>query len=78
MWDVAEFVYYSIRFTMKEERARKLLNAFFEGYTDGSENKDASSILEKTVDFRYRAPFQAFIAPNVLNAIVQDIKKRKK
>ena len=78
VWDVAEFVYYSIRFTMKEEKARKLLDAFFDGYTGMKENKDALRIVERTVDFRYRAPFQAFIAPNVLGAIVQDIKQRKK
>ena len=31
-WDVAEFVYYSVRFTMKEDKARKLVNSFVEGY----------------------------------------------
>ena len=77
VWDVAEFVYYSIRFTMKEERVRKLINAFFEGYADRSESKDVLNTLEKTVEFRYRAPFQAFIAPNVLGAIIQDIRKLK-
>jgi tRNA A-37 threonylcarbamoyl transferase component Bud32 len=69
-WDLAEFIYYSVRFTLKEDRARKLVNSFVQGYL--SQTNDPS-ILETTATLRYSAPFQAFIAPNVLNAVKRDL-----
>jgi len=69
-WDVAEFIYYSVRFTLKEDRARKLVNSFVQGYLSKAEDP---SILENTATLRYTAPFQAFIAPNVLNAVKRDL-----
>jgi Kae1-associated kinase Bud32 len=69
-WDIAEFIYYSARFTLKEDRARKLVNEFTSGYRDGGGD---SRIIEQTAALRYRAPFQAFIAPNVLNALRKDL-----
>jgi tRNA A-37 threonylcarbamoyl transferase component Bud32 len=69
-WDVAEFIYYSVRFTLKEDRARKLVNSFVQGYLSKCEDP---SILESTATLRYTAPFQAFIAPNVLNAVKRDL-----
>jgi tRNA A-37 threonylcarbamoyl transferase component Bud32/predicted nucleotidyltransferase len=71
-WDLAEFIYYSVRFTLKEERARKLISAFIQGYLEKTENTKA---LEDAGALRYRAPFQAFIAPNVMSAVRQDLKK---
>ena len=71
IWDVAEFIYYSARFTLKEERARKLVNAFVDGYLGAADDK---SVVRRVLDIRYRAPFQAFIAPNVLSALKQDLK----
>jgi tRNA A-37 threonylcarbamoyl transferase component Bud32/predicted nucleotidyltransferase len=69
-WDIAEFIYYSVRFTLKEERARKLVNAFISGYLQAGGDE---RIIEQTSALRYRAPFQAFIAPNVLNALRKDL-----
>ena len=69
-WDVAEFIYYSIRFTLKEDRARKLVSSFVQGYDSVAKDK---GVIKKSGSFRYRAPFQAFIAPNVLNAIRKDL-----
>ncbi len=71
-WDLAEFIYYSVRFTLKEERARKLISAFAHGYQQKSSDSKA---LEEAAALRYRAPFQAFIAPNVLSAVRQDLEK---
>ncbi|MHB2036489.1 MAG: hypothetical protein ACYCPW_07065, partial [Nitrososphaerales archaeon] len=70
VWDVAEFIYYSVRFTLKEDRARKLVSSFVEGYHSVAKDKE---VVTKSGSFRYRAPFQAFIAPNVLNAIRKDL-----
>jgi tRNA A-37 threonylcarbamoyl transferase component Bud32/predicted nucleotidyltransferase len=71
-WDVAEFIYYSVRLTLKEEKARKLVNSFVEGYESVAEDNSA---VVKSLSFRYRAPFQAFISPNIMNALKNDLKK---
>lgn len=70
-WDLAEFVYYSVRFTLKEDRARKLISAFAQGYVEKTQN---SKVLEAASELRYRAPFQPFIAPNVMSAVKRDLK----
>lgn len=70
-WDLAEFIYYSVRFTLKEDRARKLISAFVQGYLEKTED---AKVVEDAGALRYRAPFQAFIAPNVLSAVRRDLK----
>lgn len=71
IWDLAEFIYYSARFTLKEERLRKIIEAFVKGYESSAHNP---SIIANAAGFRYRAPFQAFIAPNVMRALQSDLK----
>ena len=70
VWDIAEFIYYSARLTLKEDRARKLVDSFIRGYI---ENGGDRKVIVETSALRYRAPFQAFIAPNVLNALRKDL-----
>ena len=72
-WDIAEFIYYSVRFTLKEDRARQLIDSFIQGYLETSHNP---SVLKDCLAFRYRAPFQAFIAPNVMNVLKRDLANR--
>lgn len=69
-WDVAEFIYYSVRFTLKEERVRRIVGSFVEGYLGSSKNPE---ILKECLALRYRAPFQAFIAPNIMNILRRDL-----
>ena len=69
-WDVAEFIYYSARFTLREEKARKLVNSFVRGYLEVAEDPQ---VIDNVAALRYRAPFQAFIAPNVMNALRKDL-----
>jgi tRNA A-37 threonylcarbamoyl transferase component Bud32/predicted nucleotidyltransferase len=71
-WDVAEFIYYSARFTLKEDKLRKIIGAFLHGYQ--SSTKDPN-VVRDSASFRFRAPFQPFIAPNILSAIQSDLKK---
>ena len=71
-WDVAEFIYYSARLTMKEEKARKMINAFVDGYR--GEAKEADTV-RASVSLRYRVPFQAFIAPNIMRALRKDLSR---
>lgn len=70
VWDIAEFVYYSIRFTLKEDKAKKLISSFVKGYLGAGGSRET---VLRSSSFRYRAPFQAFIAPNVLNSVLQVI-----
>jgi len=70
-WDVAEFIYYSVRLTLKEDRVRRLVSSFLKGYISVAEDK---SVVRKSESFRYRAPFQAFISPNIMNALRNDLK----
>lgn len=70
-WDLAEFIYYSVRFTLKEDRARKLISAFVQGYLEKAEDNRP---VEDAGALRYRAPFQAFIAPNIMSAIRRDLR----
>lgn len=71
-WDLAEFIYYSVRFTLKEERARRLVSAFVSGYVEKTED---TKVLENASAFRYSAPFQPFVAPNIMNALRRDLKR---
>lgn len=71
-WDIAEFIYFSARFTMKEERAIKIIGSFVKGYRDET---GETSAVKASLSFRYRAPFQAFIAPNVMRAIRKEISR---
>ncbi len=70
VWDVAEFVYYTLRFTLKEERAKKIVESFVSGYLEAGGSRET---IRRSAGFRYRAPFQAFIAPNVLNSVTRDL-----
>ncbi|MGI0081434.1 MAG: hypothetical protein ACRECH_17660, partial [Nitrososphaerales archaeon] len=71
VWDIAEFVYYSIRFTLKEDRARKMVSSFVEGYL---KRGGSPEVVRRSAGLRYRAPFQPFIAPNVLNSVLKDLR----
>ncbi len=72
VWDIAEFIFYSVRLTLREDRARKLVNSFIEGYVNGGGDP---KVIEQAASLRYRAPFQAFIAPNVLTSLRKDLSK---
>lgn len=72
VWDIAEFIFYSVRLTLKEARARKLVGSFVSGYVDGGGDP---KIIEEAASLRYRAPFQAFIAPNVLKGLRKDLSR---
>ncbi len=71
-WDIGEFVYYSTMFTLKEEKSRKIIDSFVQGYL--GEARDATPV-RKAASLRYRAPFQAFIAPNILSSVQKYLAK---
>ncbi len=64
-WDVAEFVYYQAKLSFKDSGARKVADAFLDGYgkTNGTEN------ILKAMTPKYAAPFRPFTTPQVLRAV---------
>jgi tRNA A-37 threonylcarbamoyl transferase component Bud32 len=70
-WDIAEFVFYSVRFTAQEDRAMRLVKSFLNGYLSAGGDPD---IVRKAASLRYRAPFQAFIVPSVLSSAIRALR----
>jgi tRNA A-37 threonylcarbamoyl transferase component Bud32 len=68
-WDVAEFVYYQAKLSFKDSGARKVADAFLEGYreTNGVEN------IVKAMTSKYVAPFRPFSTPQVLKAVKESL-----
>ncbi|MGA2198569.1 MAG: hypothetical protein ABSG45_01385, partial [Nitrososphaerales archaeon] len=64
-WDIAEFLYYAGKLSLKEDAIRVVANAFLDGYVEsnGTEN------VAKAKSSRYLAPFRPFVVPQALKAI---------
>lgn len=69
-WDIACFIYYSMKFTSNEAGARKIVHAFLDGYLqDGN-----ASIVKKALDKRYISPFYPTLVLGIISAIRDEIK----
>ena len=64
-WDIAEFLYYAGKLSMKEDGIRVVADAFLDGYveTNGTEN------IARAKASKYLTPFRPFLIPQVLKAI---------
>lgn len=64
-WDLAEFLYYVGKLSLKEDAIRVVADAFLDGYVgaNGREN------VIKANAAKYLAPFRPFIVPQTLKAI---------
>ena len=64
-WDIAEFLYYAGKLSLKEDAMAVVADAFLDGYVgaNGKEN------VVKASAARYLAPFRPFIVPQTLKAI---------
>ncbi len=64
-WDIAEFLYYAGKLSLKEDAIRVVANAFLDGYVEsnGTEN------VAKAKSSRYLTPFRPFVVPQALKAI---------
>lgn len=64
-WDIAEFLYFSGKLSIREDAMRVVANAFLDGYveTNGAEN------IAKAKSAKYLGPFTPLIVPQVLRAI---------
>ncbi|OHE51408.1 MAG: hypothetical protein A3K61_07255 [Thaumarchaeota archaeon RBG_16_49_8] len=70
-WDIAEFIYYSSKFTVDEGAVRRLTKEFLNGYLKHGKKESVTEALK----FKYLAPFQPILAPNVVRAVRQEIRK---
>lgn len=71
-WDIAEFIYYSSKLTLNDEAAKIIVSEFLDGYLKYG-NIDS---IKQALKLKYLAPFQPILAPNVVNAVREEIKKR--
>jgi tRNA A-37 threonylcarbamoyl transferase component Bud32/predicted nucleotidyltransferase len=64
-WDIAEFLYFAGKLSLKEDGIRVVADAFLDGYveTNGTAN------VAKAKASRYLTPFRPFLIPQVLKAI---------
>ncbi|MCP8307056.1 MAG: nucleotidyltransferase domain-containing protein [archaeon] len=70
-WDIAEFVYYSNKLTLNTSGARKVTQAFLDGYLKVG---DIDTVKE-ALSLKYLLPFQATLAPTVVKAIRDEMNK---
>ncbi len=71
-WDIAELLYYTGHYAIKEEKIKPLINAFIEGYT---ERGDARYVREAG-SLKYVRAFSFFTAPNILTEISKTCLRR--
>ena len=64
-WDIAEFLYYAGKLSLKEDAMGAVANAFLDGYveTNGVEN------VSKAKASKYLMPFRPLVIPQVLKSI---------
>ena len=60
-WDVAEFLYYTAKLSIREDEMERVARAFLEEYSKGAHGAN----LEKAKGARYLRPFQPFLSPGM-------------
>jgi tRNA A-37 threonylcarbamoyl transferase component Bud32/predicted nucleotidyltransferase len=68
-WDVAEFLYYASKFTLKADAAKLVAQYFCAGYLRGGQ----PSVVKKAMGLKYQAPFRPFITMGVHRAVQQEL-----
>jgi len=68
-WDVAAFVYYQAKLSLKEAGTKKVAEAFLRGYksANGAEN------IAKAKSPKYVAPFRPLTTPQMLKVVRESI-----
>ncbi len=65
-WDIAEFLYYTGKLSLKEDAIRVVANAFLDGYVGA--NGDRANIA-RAKGAKYLNPFRALVTPQILKVI---------
>lgn len=68
-WDIAEFLYYSLSFLSKKDRAKKFYELFFKGYGDDR------SVFAEAVSVKYSLPFNLLIRADLLSYYREELSK---
>lgn len=69
-WDIACFIYYSMKFTSNEEGARKVVRAFLDGYM---QNGNLSTV-KKALNRKYISPFYPALVLGIIKAVRDEIR----
>jgi tRNA A-37 threonylcarbamoyl transferase component Bud32 len=64
-WDIAEFLYYAGKLSLREDAMRTVANAFLDGYVEANGRENVARAKAS----KYLAPFRPLIIPQVLKAI---------
>ncbi len=64
-WDIAEFLYYTAKLSLKTEGMARIANSFLDAYRE----ENGGYALSRARSLRYVAPFQPFLAPNMTKLI---------
>jgi len=71
-WDLAEFVYYSSKFTIDSEKAGILVEEFLDGYLSYGRKE----WIKESLKIGYLTPFQPMLAPNVSRTVRRKMKEK--
>jgi len=71
-WDIAEFVYYSSKFTLDSDKAGILVEEFLDGYLSYGRKE----WVKESLKIGYLTPFQPMLAPNVSRTIRRKMKDK--
>jgi tRNA A-37 threonylcarbamoyl transferase component Bud32 len=70
-WDIAEFLYYAGKLSLREDGIRAVANAFLDGYRESNGGLDVA----KAKASKYLAPFRPFVTPQNLKAIKESLEQ---
>jgi len=69
-WDIACFIYYSMKFTSNEKGARRVVRSFIDGYLQNGN----VTIVEKALNKKYISPFYLTLVLGIITAVRNEIK----
>jgi tRNA A-37 threonylcarbamoyl transferase component Bud32/predicted nucleotidyltransferase len=68
-WDIAEFLYYAGKLSLREDGIRAVANAFLDGYRESN----GGEVVAKAKASKYLTPFRPFVTPQNLKAIKESL-----
>ncbi|MDV3243593.1 MAG: hypothetical protein LYZ66_00290 [Nitrososphaerales archaeon] len=64
-WDLAEFLYYTAKLSLKEDRMRRVAKEFLKAYVAGG----GGAAVTRARNNRYLTPFRPFLTPGMVNTL---------
>lgn len=69
-WDIACFIYYSMKFTSNEAGARKVARVFLDGYMQNGN----PSVIRKALNKKYISPFYPALVLGIITAVREEMR----